>query len=653
MDADSLWPALARKGIALVPRDAYLHPEKYTGISNGGLPSVTAASVRAAAFALLVTGLGLLEVVLLAGTAFAVGARRQVHDLGVIAASGATARQIRRIVLAQGLVLGVLGSALGIVFGAVVARGGRAFWEQLDNGVVYAWKFGPWEILVAAVVGAVSGLLAAVVPAIGAGRMTAVDALSGRFRVSASTKRRTPVLAGLLVVTGVGLGLLGDRMMSDEFARYVRLLAHADQTGNYVVPPSPTLPVALVLTGAVLVVIGVVILAPVLITAIGRMAAKLPLSGRLAFRDAARHRHRTGPATSAIAVAVAGSVVFAFVLAGRAKADELSYVAFLPPNVMSVTGSDWPGDESQLAAASDEAAALLPGGKVVRSPHVTVSDSSKRRDLQEIYVSAPRKRCRNGCLSQALGVADPATMTLALGRAPTDDELAQLAAGKVLVVSSELMNKQGQTRVQLRDGDTNLPAVSGHQPHVYSSLPGAFISAATARERGWGTFAPVFLVTYDGSASADQIDDAITAAEQHDAFGSIDTGPSDPSRILLVIAGIAAAFVTLVGVAISVALSAAEGKADLATLAAVGAPPRRRRSLAAAQAFLVGGLGCGIGLLLGVFVSYTVRSTIGAPTFVVPWDNLLVVGLVVPLVAVLIAAVFTPSRLPLTVRRSW
>ncbi len=653
-DADALWPTLARKGIAMVPRDAFLHPDRYSGMgSNSRLPAITAASVRAAAFALLVTGLGLLEVILLAGTAFAVGARRQVHDLGVISASGATSRQIRRIVLAQGLVLGVLGSALGIVFGALVAWGGRALWERLDNAVVFAWKFGPWEILVAAIVGAVSGVLAAVVPAIGAGRMPVVDALSGRFRVSVASKRRTPVVAGLLIAAGVACGLVGDRMMAGDFARYVRQLARVDATSGYVSPPSPNVPVAFVLLGAVLVVIGVVMLAPVLITTIGRMAARLPLSGRLAFRDASRHRHRTGPATSAIAVAVAGSVVFAFVLAGRAKADQLSYVAYLPPQVMSVSGMDYPGDEEQLAMASGEAAALLPGGSAVPVDHLTAGTSSKRRDTQEIYVEQSRRQCRNGCMTQMVGVANPDVMTLTLGRSPTDDELAQLAAGKVLVVSSKLVTKQGQVRLQVGRRVELLPAVNAQAENIFGNLPGAFVSADTVDERGWGTVVPEFLVPFEGSATQNQIDDALTAVEQHDGYGAIDTGPSDPSRILLIIAGIAAAFVTLVGVAISVALSAAEGRADLATLAAVGAPPRRRRSLAAAQAFLVGGLGCGIGLLLGVFVSYTLRSTIGAPTFIVPWNNLLVVGLVVPLVAVLIAAVFTPSRLPLTVRRSW
>jgi len=47
----------------------------------------------------------------------------------------------------------------------------------------------------------------------------------------------------------------------------------------------------------------------------------------------------------------------------------------------------------------------------------------------------------------------------------------------------------------------------------------------------------------------------------------------------------------------------------------------------------------------------TARATTGSPDFVVPWANLAVTGLAVPLLGVLVAALFTPSRLPL-VRRS-
>jgi putative ABC transport system permease protein len=122
------------------------------------------------------------------------------------------------------------------------------------------------------------------------------------------------------------------------------------------------------------------------------------------------------------------------------------------------------------------------------------------------------------------------------------------------------------------------------------------------------------------------------------------------SAILLVVALIAG-LVTLLGVAISVALSAAEGRADLATLAAVGAPPRRRRALVAMQALFVGGLGGLLGTALGTFVAFTARATTGSPDFVVPWWNLAAAGVGAPLVAALVAAACTRGRLPL-VRRA-
>lgn len=71
---------------------------------------MNAETLATAGLVALIVGLGLLEVVLLAGAAFAVAARRQVRDLGLVASNGGTARHVRRIVLAQGLLLGVRGS---------------------------------------------------------------------------------------------------------------------------------------------------------------------------------------------------------------------------------------------------------------------------------------------------------------------------------------------------------------------------------------------------------------------------------------------------------------------------------------------------------------------------------------------------------------
>ena len=79
----------------------------------------------------------------------------------------------------------------------------------------------------------------------------------------------------------------------------------------------------------------------------------------------------------------------------------------------------------------------------------------------------------------------------------------------------------------------------------------------------------------------------------------------------------------------------------------MGAPPRRRRALAAAPARLVAGHGCARGGGVGAFVAYTARATTGAPELVVPWANLAVTIVVVPLLAMLVAGLLMPSRLPL------
>jgi putative ABC transport system permease protein len=108
--------------------------------------------------------------------------------------------------------------------------------------------------------------------------------------------------------------------------------------------------------------------------------------------------------------------------------------------------------------------------------------------------------------------------------------------------------------------------------------------------------------------------------------------------------------VTLLGVAISVSLSAAEGRADLATLAAVGAPPRRRRNLAAAQAWVLGQLGCVLGVGVGALYGYTAHAAFGSPHFMVPWQEIGGIIVAVPLFAGLVAWLLTRSRLPMVSR---
>ena len=668
--ADALGPALAARGVALTTRDALAHPERYP---RAGTPTPRASvdSLREIALVALIVALGLLEVVLLAGTAFAVGARRQMRELGLVAASGGSPSDVRRIVLAQGLVLGAIGAVLGVAVGFAVAFAGRPVWERLADSEIAGWAFGPAEIVGAALVGLLSGLAAAVVPALGAGRMRPVNALAGRFRTSGRARRRGTQAGIALLIPGAACGLLGEHQLADDFAGYLHQLADVQRYGGYAAAPSPTLPVTLIVGGATLALIGLVLLAPALIGWIARAGARLPLSARLAVRDAERHRHRTGPATSAIVVAVTGSVVLAFLLAGAFRADELRSPPQLPSRTLAILGG---ASATQMLGAAELAAAQLPGARrhPVSVPLGEVQPAGRSRPEQAaelgrvLYADRQPGPCpspshdrdcggfvatgRNG--SVAIAGGDTTTRLLA---GPGYDAAARQALedGKALVFAPEMLDAAGDVHIRdhhERGAVVRLPGHVVRSDKAYGALPAALVSPRTARAQGWEQRVDSVLVTYGKQATRDDVDAAVTAAVELDVGVAEDRGPDNPKDLVLLLVAAAAAFVTLVGVAISVALSAAEGRADLATLAAVGAPPSRRRGLMASQALLVGGLGCVLGVGLGTFVAFTARATTGSPEFIVPWANLAATGIGVPLLAALVAALCTRGRLPLARR---
>ena len=152
--------------------------------------------------------------------------------------------------------------------------------------------------------------------------------------------------------------------------------------------------------------------------------------------------------------------------------------------------------------------------------------------------------------------------------------------------------------------------------------------------------------------TAAEEDRAVAAAgdPQDGSAPKVERGYGHPYRPGFVALAFASGLVMLVGVLISVTLSAAEGRADLATLAAVGAPPRRRRALAMTQAAVIAGLGGLLGVLLGGAMGLTVVAGNTTYPLVVPWSVVLTVGLGVPALGVLICGLTTRSRLPM-VRR--
>ena len=156
----------------------------------------------------LIVVMALIEVVLLAGPAFAVSARKQQRSLALMAATGGTPKQSRRVIIASAVVLGSAASVAGVALGIGVARLLQPLLQSRSDN----W-FGPFEVpwlhlAGVAGFGMLSAFLAAVVPAHLASRQDVVAVLAGR-RGDRSPSLKSPLLG--LVLLGCGHRRLGVR----------------------------------------------------------------------------------------------------------------------------------------------------------------------------------------------------------------------------------------------------------------------------------------------------------------------------------------------------------------------------------------------------------------------------------------------------------
>lgn len=142
--------------------------------------------------------------------------------------------------------------------------------------------------------------------------------------------------------------------------------------------------------------------------------------------------------------------------------------------------------------------------------------------------------------------------------------------------------------------------------------------------------------------------DATVVIEQGDV-----SARSGFTLLLLVVAAVVAGIVTT---GIAVALAAADSVPDLATLSAVGAPPRIRRRFAAGQAGVIATLGGWLGAITGLALGWALVTLNASNTLdfswqvVMPWWTFAATLIAVPLAAMALGWMTTRSRLPM-VRR--
>ena len=221
-------------------------------------------------FALLVAGL-------VAGAAFAVSAPRRCHELALLAAAGAAVRHLRWSVLVSALAPGAVGALAGVAAGLGIAAATLPWLEGWINRAVDGLVVDPILLAGAGSAGVVTAVASSWMTAQSAGRIPVDAALSGRRPPRTSGRR--------LLVGGLLSGIVGT----------VVVVATATSAATNAATADEALTALGLLTGTAGLVVGLGAVSPWLIDRLaGPLGRRLPVGARLAVRDVARFRARTG-----------------------------------------------------------------------------------------------------------------------------------------------------------------------------------------------------------------------------------------------------------------------------------------------------------------------------------------------------------------------
>lgn len=654
-------------GVSVLSREVVAHPPAESDLPEQVTFNEYDDQMWLATTILVIT-MALLEIILLAGPAFAVGARRMQRHLAQVAATGGTPGQVRRAVLSTAVVLGGVAAAVGLVGGIVLAAVAAPVLQHWSNS-----RFGPFDIVWTqvpgiAMLGWLSAVIAAFVPAWIASRQDVVRVLAGR-RGDRAPSKASPLIGLVLFAAGVGVAIHGTRQ----------------HTWGEV----------WIAFAAILVVLGGVLLLSPVVVIVGRLAGRAPLPLRYAVRDAARHRTRTIPAIGAVMATVTGVVALGIANSSDLEQQREQYRPQTSAGAGFVTNySDMVPDEVQgelwekVIATTKEA---VPDAEVLQT--FAINDGIRGPAL-EVQVRGG-EHGGSGYLSEYGGyfgswlIADRLPdVELWLTDARRAEVDAALAAGKVVLFTDRDAQKMADRAVdegygepldlsphdvtlgtytyddygQGKDGPESVTAPAVVIEVAQGSVQGV-VPTTLATELGV-PLRPAALALPGPVSKTDEkaLEKAFTAAGVPQAEVYVERGwqgGRDYLVLLLALGGIGG-LLMIGGTLTATFLALSDAAPDLATLSAVGAAPRERRLVAACYALVVGGIGAALGAVVGLVPGIAAAWPITQDSWNgfeqphhyldIPW--LLIVGVVVglPLLTALVVGLSARSRLPLVAR---
>ena len=586
---------------------------------------------------------------------FQVVVAQRAHTLALLRAVGATKRQVRRSVLVEALLLGVLGGIVGLAVGLGLARLALTVLGSQDLGIPLpdTLSVTPAVVLVPILTGAIVTFLAALAPARTATRVSPLAALRppeppdprGASRLRLITSIALLLLGGAMLVAGplvAGTGTLDSGSAESLYAG-----------------------LALGIAGGVIAVaglmLGVVFIAPGIVRGLGALAARLGGGStvRLATANATRNPRRTAATATALLIGVGlVSLMSTGAVTARASLDAMLRAQF--PVDLTVESSSWHADTGrtlELSAAEREVVATTPGvGQVL-----------------EIEGGLATVTGQSGTSAASVEGIDPAAAADVM---LDPSVLAELTAGTTLVrpvMAKELGLEDGEV-VTVGPEASNGPATGATVELAVVVVPeltsDAFVVtpevlAQVDPERAVIATWARFDGTTDEAESITLVQDRLTELDAQTATVNdpdVYAGPpwvSGPAAervvfeqvidtLLAIVVGLlgVAVVIALIGVANTLSLSVIERRRESAVLRAIGLTRGQLRGMLAVEGVFLAVVGVLIGAVFGVLCGWSGAGILfgqtGGLALAVPWAHLGVI-VVVAVLAGLVASVL-PAR---------
>jgi putative ABC transport system permease protein len=554
---------------------------------------------------------------------FSITVAQRIREFALLRTLGASRGQVMKSVLTEGLVLGLLGSLVGLGLGVLTAIGLRALFKAVgvdlpSSGTVIETR----TIVVSIVVGVLVTILSTLMPALRATRVVPVVALrEGAVTNPHGPSRKLTALAVVLTAAGVVLMCLG-LFSADEESTALSLMGG----------------------GAVATFLGVALLSPFLVrplaSAIGRPMERVAgITGRLARGNTTRLPGRTASTAAALMIGVA-LVTFASIFAAGAR-ETINRAVDQNLTAQLVVQSDdgWTGFPAN-AVQELSRAPQVESASPIRFSQAEVrgvgGESSVTGIDPRTFTGLYQLELKEGDQAAVSGLAGGRTAMIGKGFAESND----LGVGDVLG-----MRTANNRRIELR--------VAG----IYDDKGGLLGDMALDNrllERDFGerkdAFGLVRLREGEDAAAVERrlsalLDRTFPAVEVLTAEQFKDQQSGQVNQLLGLIFALMslAIIVAFFGIVNTLVLSISERTRELGMLRAIGTSRRQVRRMVRLEAVITSLIGALIGAGLGVVLAVLFTRPLDDFVLSIPVPTLAVL-LVLAAVAGVIAAVLPARR---------